>query len=143
MFFVSATTNLLAVPSTPEGPLKITEITQTSVTISWKGSVDDGGLPITSYVIERRDRRFTSWLRVDAVKPGITSYCIQNLVEGNEYLFRVYAENEEGSSEPLMSVEGVIPYREPGANSFICSFIHTYNAFHLTCVFKSLSTSHF
>ena len=108
-----------AVPSPPEGPLRVSEITQTSVTISWSASQDNGGLPITAYVIERRDRRFTSWLRVDSVKPGITSYCIQNLVEGNEYLFRVYSENEEGSSEPLVSAEGVIACREPGSNSFI------------------------
>jgi titin len=114
------------VPSSPEGPLNITEITETSVTISWKKSRDDGGLPITLYVIERRDARFTSWLRVDAIKPSISSYCIQNLVEGNEYLFRVYAENKEGSSEPLVSVEGVIPHREPGAGEFciIALLIH-------------------
>ena len=39
---------------------------------------------------------------VEKLSLSITSYCIQNLLEGNEYYFRVYAESDEGLSEPLL-----------------------------------------
>ena len=93
----------------------VEDITQTSVTISWKRPLQNGGSDITAYIIERRDRRYTSWTKVDRVKPSIHSYCVQNLVEGNEYFIRVFAENSEGVSEgALVSAEAIIPCRKAG-----------------------------
>ena len=90
----------------------MSQITSSSVTISWNQPSDNGGLSLSSYIIERRDVRYSSWLRVDKVDPSIMSYCVQNLLEANEYLFRVFAENDEGPSEALQTsvpvlVEGV------------------------------------
>ncbi|XP_046554801.1 titin-like [Haliotis rubra] len=102
-------------PSAPEGPLEILEITANTVTIQWKTPKSNGGLALTAYYIERRDKKHTSWLKVDMVKPSIKSYCIQKLLEGNEYFFRVLAENPEGLSEPLESLEPVMPREKPAA----------------------------
>ena len=90
-----------AVPSIPIGPLTTSNVTSTSITISWNPPSSTGGIPVSAYVIERRDVRYSTWLMVEKVRPMIASYCIQNLLEGNEYLFRVFAENAEGFSEPL------------------------------------------
>lgn len=106
--------NFAAVPSAPEGPLKISEITDSSVQLSWKPPNFNGGLQLTAYVIERRDRKRATWMSVDKVFPNITTYCIQNLMEGNEYYFRVFAENEEGLSEPLESLEPAVPTKPQG-----------------------------
>lgn len=83
--------------------------------VRWKAPRDNGGLPVTAYHLERRDKKYFSWIKVDKTKANITSYCVQNLLEGNEYYFRVFAENEEGLSDPLESTESVMPQRPPGA----------------------------
>lgn len=102
------------VPAPPQGPIIYEEITSSSVVIRWKVPLDTGGLPITAYHLERRDRKYYTWIKVASVKSNITSYCIQNLLEGNDYFFRVFAENEEGLSLPLESVESVTPQGIPG-----------------------------
>ena len=90
------------VPFAPVGPLVVSDITSSSVTITWRPPTDTGGLSVSAYIIERRDVRYSAWLRVEKLSPGITSYCIQNLIEGNKYFFRIYAENDVGLSEPLL-----------------------------------------
>ena len=52
-------------------------------------------------MVEIRDMRKTAWKKVDSLTPDITTLCIQNLNENAEYLFRVFAENSAGFSEPL------------------------------------------
>lgn len=42
------------VPSPPE-ELSVTDITQASCILKWKKPRDDGGMPITKYIIERQD----------------------------------------------------------------------------------------
>ena len=69
-----------------------------------------------AYHIERRDRKYTAWIKVDKVKPSITSYCIQDLLDGNEYFFRVFAENPEGLGAPLETVEAASPQKDLGFN---------------------------
>lgn len=91
----------LAAPSAPQGPMQFSDLTDKSVTISWRAPASDGGLPLKEYVLERRDTKRTSWAPVDKVSPDITSYTVQNLVVGNDYYFRVMAVNEEGTSPPL------------------------------------------
>lgn len=88
-------------PSKPVGPIKIVEVTKNSVTIQWNPPEDDGGITLKSYLIEKRDAMRTTWSRVEQTSPDITSYCVQNLSEGNEYYFRVFAENKIGASQPL------------------------------------------
>lgn len=81
--------------------MQFSDLTDQSVTISWKAPKSDGGLPLKEYMIERRDTKRPSWSAVDKVSPDITSYTVQNLVVGNDYYFRVMAVNEEGTSPPL------------------------------------------
>lgn len=111
-------------PSAPEGPLEMSDISERTVTISWKLPKSMGGLDLTGYVIQRRDRNKYSWLHVDNVKPNIRSYCIQNLVEGKEYLFRVLAQNDEGLSEPLQSADAVLMCRPTGF--WLCLLLYDY-----------------
>ena len=111
-------TRFTEVPGAPEGPIVYEEILATSVVVRWKPPKDTGGIPITAYHLERRDKKYYTWIKVEKTKPNITSFCVQNLLEGNEYLFRVFAENEEGLSVPLESIQSVIPHRPPGC--WIC-----------------------
>ena len=89
------------------------------MTFSWKPSPNDGGSPITAYILERRETWKMTWSPLTTVKPDISSYCVQNLKEGTEYFFRVIAENAVGKSEPLDS-DGVVP-KSPYGELFLAN----------------------
>lgn len=90
-------------PSKPEGPLLFREISDEAVVLEWKAPGDDGGLDIQQYSIEKCDPNQKAWIKIADVDKNIESYCIQNLTENAQYLFRVIARNPIGSSEPLES----------------------------------------
>jgi len=55
-------------------------------------------------------------MEVDRIEGDIMSYCIQNLMKDAEYMFRIFAENPVGKSEPLISETVLVrsPYDVPG-----------------------------
>lgn len=110
-------------PEAPQGPIIVDNVGVTDITIKWKPPLNTGGLDLVSYYIERRDTKYTAWIKVDTVRPNINTYCIQNLLEGNEYVFRVFAENAEGRSEPLETKEAITPGRPPGLHPIISSLV--------------------
>ena len=71
--------------------------------VAWKPSEDDGGTPIKEYLIEAKEVSRATWSKVTKVKRAITSCNAQDLKDKQEYVFRVFAENEVGRSEPLVS----------------------------------------
>lgn len=99
-------------PSKPTGPIKFTDLTHDSVTLSWQPPDSDGGLPLNNYVIEYHDARRTTWMKAGSVPKDTTTFTCTNLLEGNEYIFRVVAVNDEGESAPLESKESVKPQKE-------------------------------
>ena len=78
------------------------EITHTTVTISWNPPDYDGSAALISYLIESRDSMSNIWQRVARVKPQYQSYTVRSLNEDYSYYLRVFAENIEGFSEPLV-----------------------------------------
>ncbi|ESO99758.1 hypothetical protein LOTGIDRAFT_141638 [Lottia gigantea] len=80
-------------PSAPES-LTVEDITESSVDLKWTPPAKDGGLPIKGYTLERRDKRYGSYVKVATTKT--LSYTVENLRLGSEYFFRVLAENDEG-----------------------------------------------
>lgn len=65
--------------------------------------MDDGGLDISRYSIEKCDSKKKIWMKVAEVESDVMTYCVQKLQENAEYMFRVFAENPVGMSEPLES----------------------------------------
>jgi len=102
------------VPSRPVGPLGITNITDTSAIVHWKPAEHNGGSPITGYVIKRRDVTRPIWVHCGRVGIDTSSFKIKDLVVGCQYAVHIYAENSEGLSSPLESVENVVPLRPIG-----------------------------
>lgn len=78
-------------------------LSRESVTIEWKPPLDDGGLPLTKYAIERREGDVDSWVKVADVDRDVDTYCVQRLNENSEYMFRVMAQNPIGCSDALES----------------------------------------
>lgn len=97
------------VPTAPQGPLEVSDITADSVILHWKPPKDDGGIDLTGYIIERRDAKRAVWTKVGSVDGVTLDFKVTGLQEGMEYLFRVSAENEVGISEPLERDSVVVP----------------------------------
>lgn len=112
---------VLGRPTPPKGPLEVNDITAKSCKLSWKKPEDDGGCPIKEYEIEKMDMATGKWVRVGRVpatgdKAGNPSMDITGLTPGAEYQFRVTAVNDEGDSEPLTTLHGIVaknPFDEP------------------------------
>jgi titin len=95
-------------PSPPRD-LQVTEVQRDAVTVTWQPPEDDGGSPLTQYILERRDAKRTNWTSAGKSKPTELKLLIPKLIEGNEYFIRVIAENEIGESEPCELKDPVKP----------------------------------
>jgi len=106
LFFINF---FLDVPSAPYD-VEVNEIFQNSCVVSFKPSKDDGGAPITKYVIERLDLSLKAqWDNVGEVMPDEKCvYKVEDLIAKKEYKFRIRAVNKLGSSEPAMFAKPVL-----------------------------------
>lgn len=103
------------VPGPPTGPIKFDEISSDFVTFSWLPPLNDGGVPISNYVVEMRKTDSTAWTEL-ATTVIRTTFKAARLITGTEYQFRVKAQNRYGSG-PAISTENVIasfPFKVPG-----------------------------
>ena len=81
--------------------------------ITWTPPASDGGSPITHYIVEKKDKTSTRWVRAhrDTVKE--TTLKVEDLTLGNEYQYRVAAVNKAGQgpfSEPSQPKLAKHPY---------------------------------
>ena len=96
-----------AKPGKPAMP-EIVKVDKDSVTLTYKPPGDDGGSEIFNYVIEYRIEGGYKWVRANEKNVTDLKYMVRLLKEGNDYEFRVSAENRAGvgpPSEPTSPVE--------------------------------------
>ncbi|XP_040583966.1 twitchin [Lepeophtheirus salmonis] len=104
-------------PSSPKGPLNISEITKKTCFLQWSFPEDDGGRTISNFEVEKMDvtKGENSWLLCGSPK-GL-SYRVTNMVEGHKYKFLVRTVNSSGFESPeLYSSEDILaknPYDPP------------------------------
>ncbi|NXC19706.1 MYPC1 protein, partial [Corythaeola cristata] len=84
-------------PGPPE-VVTIDDVWGENVNLSWKPPKDDGNAAITGYTIQKADKKSMEWFTV-MEHYHRTSATINELVIGNEYYFRIFAENICGLSE--------------------------------------------
>lgn len=70
------------------------------IVVGWDAPETDGGSPITSYIIEKRDAKRSEYIYIADVDANTFQYKVSRLFEGYQYFFRVFAENQVGPSEP-------------------------------------------
>lgn len=97
--------------------MEVEDLTSSSVTLTWDTPDSDGGSPVMGYYVERRQAYSTRFSRVN--KQPITSNMlkVKDLIEGDEYEFRVVAENLAGCSKPSDTTgtfRAFNPYEKPG-----------------------------
>ena len=78
--------------------MTVSDITAETCVLSWQPPADDGGRPVKSYTIEKKEATRSTWSEV-AVVNDTTPYKIEGLTEGKSYVLRINAKNEVGSSK--------------------------------------------
>uniref|UniRef100_A0A452HGV7 Titin n=1 Tax=Gopherus agassizii TaxID=38772 RepID=A0A452HGV7_9SAUR len=101
------------VPMVPQ-KLEVVDITKSTVTLAWEKPQHDGGSRLTGYVIEASKAGTEKWMKVVTLKPTVFEHTIISLNEGEQYLFRVRAQNQKGVSEPREIVTAVTVQDQKG-----------------------------
>lgn len=83
--------------------MEAADISQNTLTLQWKPPESDGGSPIESYIVERRDKSAKEWNvvgQVEAKGDGIHQIVDDKVVEDKEYYYRLKAVNKAGPGDP-------------------------------------------
>lgn len=67
---------------------------QDRVSLSWVAPTNDGGAPISEYIIEKKSKHDREWKEALKVHGAQTEGEVLGLKEGEEYQFRVKAVNK-------------------------------------------------
>ena len=97
---------LIGVPDAPGSP-KVSDISETSATLTWTPPPHDGGSPVTSYQIEKREGISGRWTTCNKFDVSETSFVVRDLRAGHDYSFRVIAINKAGPSKPSYPSEDI------------------------------------
>ena len=92
----------------PKGKPEVQEISDTAATVIWTAPGSDGGSWITSYVVEKYDKKTDKWMRVKKTDGVTLSHRVEDLEANHEYQFRVTAENKAGVGLPSESSDSFI-----------------------------------
>ncbi|XP_030361101.1 roundabout homolog 3 [Strigops habroptila] len=93
-------------PGPPSTPV-VTNVTKSSVTLSWRGNQDSGATGVTSYIVEAFSQEDGGpWRTVAAEVTGET-HTVSGLVPDTIYIFLVRAVNAHGTSDPSGASEPV------------------------------------
>lgn len=108
---------ILGPPSIPEGPLVVSDVKKNHAKLTWEPPSDDGGKPITGYVIEKQRESDGIWEKIpNIIKPNVKEFVVPKLKEGEKYKFRVAAENDNGLSKSLETATSTTakdPFKPP------------------------------
>lgn len=76
--------------------------------MKWTPPINDGGSPITGYVIEKREKDSPKWIKAAEIPGNKCEGTVPHLDENTEYEFRVRAVNAAGPGEPSKASKSVI-----------------------------------
>ncbi|XP_054518126.1 immunoglobulin superfamily member 22 isoform X3 [Pan troglodytes] len=92
-------------PKPPQGRVEFLELSGSCVHMKWKAPKDNGGRPVTQFIVERRAVGKKSWIKIGEVDGKVTNFSTNKVEEGKAYQFRILAVNSEGVSDPLETEE--------------------------------------
>lgn len=91
--------SVLATPGKPGAP-EPEDWTANHVELKWTEPPNDGGSPITGYIVEMKDKYSPLWEKALETAIPTPTAIVHGLIEGNEYQFRVIAINKAGQGVP-------------------------------------------
>lgn len=85
-------------PGKPEN-VRATDWDKDHVDLAWTPPTNDGGSPVTAYIVEKKDK-FGQWEKALEVPADQCKATVPDLIENQVYEFRVRAVNKGGEGEP-------------------------------------------
>uniref|UniRef100_A0A670XXR4 Immunoglobulin superfamily member 22 n=1 Tax=Pseudonaja textilis TaxID=8673 RepID=A0A670XXR4_PSETE len=96
---------------------QVTDVSKEAITITWNPPANDGGSPVTGYIVERRKKGSNLWVPISKEPIQDTKCTVDGLLEGAEYEFHVIAVNRAGPGVPSSASSSVVakdPIKPPG-----------------------------
>ncbi|KAG7244515.1 hypothetical protein INR49_030167 [Caranx melampygus] len=109
-------------PGTASQP-QVSNVTKSTMTVSWTPPAHDGGAPVLGYILERRKKGSNLWLQVNKELLTDSKLIVDGLVDDVEYEFRVISVNRAGAGSPSTVSNAVVakdPIRAPGLVKNLC-----------------------
>ena len=103
--------SILAKPGKPN-LIEVSNVHKEGCKVAWEKPKDDGGLPITGYILEKMEVGSGKWAPAGKCDAGKNEMDVTGLEPGKKYHFRVKAVNDEGEGEPL-ETDGAILAKNP------------------------------
>ncbi|XP_029006620.2 immunoglobulin-like and fibronectin type III domain-containing protein 1 isoform X2 [Betta splendens] len=92
-------------PTPPLGPVDIIESSATGIDFKWRPPKDNGGSPITNYILERQQIGRNSWKKIGKIGPE-PKFRDTDVDHGRKYCYHIRAETDQGISE-LMETDDI------------------------------------
>ena len=73
--------------------------------LSWNKPQNDGGSPITGYIVEIKERESEYWSEIGTTNQKDLSFTATRLKIGRFYAYRISAKNQNGVSDPVETQE--------------------------------------
>ncbi|XP_059183327.1 myomesin-1 [Centropristis striata] len=110
----------IAVPGPPHD-LQIREVRSDSLVMLWKAPVYQGRDPVNGFYIDIKeaDAPLEAWRGVNTKATEKTYFKIENLKEGESYVFRVRAQNKAGVGKTSDETEPVPAVTKPGTKEIV------------------------
>ena len=108
-------THLHKFPDVPDAPkgVECVEACPSAIGLEWSPPRRDGGAPVRGYIIERRQGFSSRFVPITRTLVLDTYFRDTNVNDGQEYEYRIVAENEVGHSEasrPIGPIAAVQPF---------------------------------
>ncbi|KAF1390218.1 hypothetical protein PFLUV_G00055800 [Perca fluviatilis] len=87
-------------PTSPLGPVELTESSAVCIEFRWRPPKDDGGSPVINYIMERQQVGRNTWKKIGEI-PAVSSYRDTDVDRGRKYWYRIRAVTAEGTSEVM------------------------------------------
>ncbi|KAK3574167.1 hypothetical protein QTP86_003453 [Hemibagrus guttatus] len=89
-------------PSPPQGPIEVVESSLSAIEFKWRPPKDDGGCPVTNYILERRQVGRNTWTKIGEISAQ-PAYRDTDIDRGRKYCYRISAKNSEGISDFMVT----------------------------------------
>ncbi len=99
--------------------MDIIESSSTCIEFKWRPPKDNGGVPITDYIMERQQIGRNSWKKLGKIGPD-AKYRDTDVDHGRKYCYHIRAETDQGISE-MMETDDIQAGTkgEPSSNLFV------------------------
>ena len=106
-------------PGPPEN-VRATDVSKKTISLTWEPPLSDGGLAIVGYIVEQRQTSSSRWVTLTKAPVAELNYTVSDVVENQEYEFRISAKNGEGVGPPSATcgpIKAKDPYGQLSAES--------------------------